>query len=70
MKIKAEYIDTHVSDPLTSKIIWCREIPTELYDYYFTHGHENLFEQEVVVDDELPTKHRFPKEKINKDDIS
>lgn len=62
MKIKAEYIDTYVSDPLTSKIIWCRNIPTELYDYYFNNGHSELFEPE----DEPVVESK----KIKKDDIS
>lgn len=46
MRIKQEYIDAMVSDPLTSKIIWCREIPIELYDYYYNNGHKDLFEVE------------------------
>ena len=61
MKIKEEYIDMWVSDPLTSKIIWCRDIPVELYGYYHAHGHSEIFEEVKPIKEV---------KKINKDDIS
>jgi hypothetical protein len=69
MKIKEENLDLQISCPLTSKIVWVRELESDVYIHYYNRGYQWLFETEEVVE-ELATRHRFTKEKINKDDIS
>ncbi len=60
--LKEEYLDINIFDPLTKKEISVRFIPTELYDYYYNHGYELLFEIEEEV--------KEPVKNIKKDDLS
>jgi len=60
--LKEEYLDINIYDPLTRKEISVRFIPTELYDYYYNHGYELLFEIEEEV--------KEPVKNIKKDDLS
>jgi uncharacterized protein (DUF2164 family) len=49
--LKEEYLDINIFDPLTRKEISVRFIPTELYDYYYNHGYELLFE--IIEEEEI-----------------
>ena len=57
MRIKEGYISGKIGDPLTRMDIEVRFIPTELYNYYFTHGYDYLFEEQNLETDGdiLPT---------------
>ena len=44
IKIKEELLDTHCTCPLTGKITWVRTLELELYDYWYSHGRDGLFE--------------------------
>lgn len=44
LRIKEEYIDMVVSDPLTSKPTCLRDLEPSMYEYYYHNGHSNVFE--------------------------
>lgn len=48
LKIKEEYLDIYIFDPLTRKEIYVRFIPKELYGYYNNNGYKILFEEEIL----------------------
>jgi len=56
MKIKEEFLDVNIGDPLTRKEILVRFIPIELYDYYFNNGYSILFEEEIPQEEITKTK--------------
>jgi hypothetical protein len=47
LKLKEQFLDINIFDPLTRKEILVRFIETELYDYYFNNGYSFLFEKEI-----------------------
>lgn len=51
LKIKEEYLDINIFDPLTRKEIFVRFIPTELYDYYYNNGYDFMFKKEKIKKD-------------------
>lgn len=45
IKIKQEYLDQIVTDPISGQPIWLRELDVELYNHYYNHYYKHIFEE-------------------------
>lgn len=47
LKIKNDCLDLNVSRPDNGKTIWLRELDTQEYDYWYKHGYQWIFQEEI-----------------------
>lgn len=62
LKLKLEFLDCAILNPLTNQIVSCRFIPSEEYIILYNLGLTSLFdvEEEVIIKEEIKTKNDLP----------
>jgi hypothetical protein len=60
LKIKEEFMDQMACCPLSRQMVYLRFMDEKLYDYYYTHGLSQLFEE--IIEEE-----NIEDENINKE---